>query len=184
MRVYRYLDETELALFEMGEMDKIGTTYPRRCEQNTHRYQPGVKSLHFFRDLDDLNYIRRINNQPNTHYYICQFSIDPITLIRHSGTGYYEASGYDIDVNKVREYAIPVSEIEPDDLKFYIKDQDRNITSKEAYSRFESKKCSMPTPKFEEEPVEEVEEDKVEYEPEPDLKTKIESFTKIDDVCF
>ncbi len=190
MRVYRYLDEVELACFEKGDLENVGATYPRRVDSNSHRYQSGVKYIHFFRDLDDLQYIRATKRESDSAYFICQFNIDPITLIKNAGVGYYEARGYDMDTAKVREFAIPVSEIKPDNLTFYIRDKDKAITGQEAYSRFESKRCSMPTNKYnlceQDETIqeEEQEEEQEDVYEEPDLKTKIDSLMKIDDVCF
>ena len=130
MRVYRYLCEEELKSILDGTMHGVGTSKINNAS-NTHHYKPGVKYLHFFKNLEDLQDIRMIKKYNQNVFYVGLFDIPLPTLLMNSGKGYYESHGYDMDRITIREYAVPADKIKPEHLVFYMQDKERNVTSKE-----------------------------------------------------
>ena len=130
MRVYRYLCEEELKAILDGEMKNIGR---RRFNNhsNNHHYKTGVKYLHFFKHLKDLQDIRMIKQNEDNTFYVGVFDIPLPTLLAYSGKGYYEAHGYDVNYITIREYAVPSDKIKPDQLLFYMQDKERDVTHQE-----------------------------------------------------
>lgn len=130
MRVYRYLCEEELKAILDGEMKNIGR---RRFNNNSnnHHYKPGVKYLHFFKHLKDLQDIRMIKENEDNTFYVGVFDIPLPTLLAYSGKGYYEAHGYDVNYITIREYAVPSDKVKPDQLLFYMQDKERDVTHQE-----------------------------------------------------
>lgn len=139
MIVYRYLSMEEILDYINGRFDKIGGFYDKSTLSNTHRYKPGERYLHFFKSLQNLEDIKRVTRK-HPDMLIAKFDIPFTTLIKHLGIGYYEASGYDIDVNKVREFAIPTKKLK---IEYFVScARDRNSiltpeTAEEALKRFE-----------------------------------------------
>ncbi len=121
MKVYRYLSKRELDAFMVGDMDSVGAEYSEKpcAVSNTHKYEEGVKYLHFFKNLEDLKHINKVRTNTKEHF-VCQFDIPFLTLLTHTGVGYYETSGYDSLYETVREFAVPVDKIQPDYLKAYV----------------------------------------------------------------
>ena len=130
MRVYRYMCEEELASILDGSMNRVGTTKINNAS-NTHHYKPGVKYLHFFKNLEDLQDIRMIKKYNKNVFYVGLFDIPLPTLLLNSGKGYYEPHGYDSDRVIIKEYAVPADKIKPEYLVFYMQDKERNVTHQE-----------------------------------------------------
>ena len=130
MRVYRYLCEEELKSILDGTMYRVGTSKINNAS-NTHHYKAGVKYLHFFKNIDDLQDIRAIKKYNENVFYVGLFDIPLTTLLPNSGKGYYEGHGYDFDHKVVREYAVPADKIKPEHLVFYMEDKSRDVTSEE-----------------------------------------------------
>ena len=65
-----------------------------------------------------------------------------LTLLMHSGTGYYASSGYDIDYETVKEYAIPTSDVKADYLKGYISTKD--MTDEEMNGEISIERLTLP----------------------------------------
>ena len=142
MRVYRYLCEEELQSILDGSMNKVGTTKINNAS-NTHHYKPGVKYLHFFKNLEDLHDIRMIKKYNKNNFYVGLFDIPLPTLLMNMGKGYYEAHGYDMDRVTIREYAIPADKIKPEYLVFYMQDKERNVTHQDVSAGEEKYKILM-----------------------------------------
>ena len=127
MKVYRYLRENELNSFLNSDMDNIGSEYSQGSVSNTHKYKEGVKYLHFFARIEDLQSIRDLKRKSQDDFYVCRFDIPFLTLLTNKGKGYYECSGYDVPYNVIKEYAIPTDMLKPEHLTAYVKDQDREL---------------------------------------------------------
>jgi len=128
MKVYRYLCEDELKSWLQDDTSKLGAKYDSTELSNNHKYKESKSYLHFFAKIDDLYYIRSIKSREKKDFYICLFDIPAIKLLPHMGKGYYMARGYDHDIETVREFALPTSDIKPSYLLYYIKDQKRDIS--------------------------------------------------------
>ena len=133
MRVFRYLCEEELKAILNGEMDNVGKLQINN-RSNTHHYKQGVKYLHFFKHLEDLHKIRDIKRYTEKNFYVGMFDIPLTTLIMSSGKGYYPASGYDLDHETIREYAVPAEKVKPEHLVYYMLDNNRELTSNQVKS--------------------------------------------------
>ena len=128
MKVYRYLREKELNNILNGKVDEIGNTYSNK-NSNNFNYAPNKKYLHFFKNVADLNHIRKIKigninegvYKYSTFYY-CAFEIPKLVLFFAAGKGFYTSSGYDVDHVSAREYAILVDNFNPQWLQSYVKD--------------------------------------------------------------
>ena len=136
MVVYRYLSKRELDAFTEGDMSKVGAEYfeTEKSISNTHKYKEGVKYLHFFQSLKDLKHIEKVRDR-NKEHFVAQFDIPILTLLSCAGKGYYPASGYDLDCEVVREYAIPVENIRPSFLEGYVSANEFNTGDKFSQSR-------------------------------------------------
>lgn len=136
MVVYRYLSKRELDAFIEGDMDSVGAEYyeSKKSIGNTHDYKEGVKYLHFFQSLKDLKHIAKVRDNSKEHF-VAQFDIPLLTLLSHTGKGYYPASGFDVDYEVVREYAIPVDNIRPSFLDGYVSANEFKIENTKASSR-------------------------------------------------
>lgn len=122
MRVYRYLSKTELDAILEGRIEDIGQFYTRHNHQeiNTHHYKDNVRYLHFFKNKDNIKYIKRVDFLPFDDYYIGEFNIPALQLIQSVGFGYYAESGYKYgDVSKVMEFALPVDKMKREYLINY-----------------------------------------------------------------
>ena len=143
MLVYRYLSKRELDAFEEGDIDSIGAEYASQKHNfnNTHKYKEGVKYLHFFKNAGDIKHIKYVRDDKKEHF-LCQFDMPFLTLLMHSGTGYYASSGYDIDYETVKEYAIPTSDVKADYLKGYISTKD--MTDEEMNGEISIERLTLP----------------------------------------
>ena len=146
MKVYRYLTEEELNMFQNGDISNAGSLYEQTIYKgkNTHKYKPDTRYLHFFKNKEDIAKVKELHKESFSDYYICDFNIPITTLIRHMGHGYYNGHGYDCDHEKVFEFAIPVDKISCDYLNSYEFDQEhhhnRNQTRNIPIISFESNK--------------------------------------------
>lgn len=109
--VYRFVSPRELSLLQTNDLENLGTTYSRKEVSNTHKYNEDEKYLHFFDSTDLPSTV--LTSLSKTKEYLCEFEIDKNVLSHHKGTGYYPPQGYDFDCTYVTEYAIPVSEYNP-----------------------------------------------------------------------
>lgn len=131
IKVYRYLPNNELIKMINGDIENIGSFYENNTLSNTHNYKPDKKYLHFFKNIKDLDRIRRIKVKTD-NMYLAEFEIPLITLIKHSGKGAYMPQGYDTDFDTVTEFAIPTKEFQPNFLKNFVADPNFNITPEDA----------------------------------------------------
>ena len=116
-------------------MSKVGAEYfeTEKSISNTHKYKEGVKYLHFFQSLKDLKHIEKVRDR-NKEHFVAQFDIPILTLLSCAGKGYYPASGYDLDCEVVREYAIPVDNIRPSFLEGYVSSREFSTSNAHDYS--------------------------------------------------
>ena len=128
MKVYRYLCEDELKNWLQNDTSMLGSRYDKIKVSNNHKYKESKLYLHFFAKIDDLDYIRSIKSHEKKDFYICLFDIPAVKLLPHMGKGYYDSRSYNYYMETVREFALPVSEIKPSYLLYYIKDQKRDIS--------------------------------------------------------
>lgn len=143
MLVYRYLSKRELDAFEQGDIDSVGAEYFNKKQDfnNTHKYREGVKYLHFFKNVKDIKHIREVRDD-NKEHFLCQFDMPFLTLLMHSGTGYYSSSGYDIDYETVKEYAVPTDDVKAEYLKGYISTKD--MSKEEMNGEISLDRLTMP----------------------------------------
>lgn len=109
--VYRFVSPRELELLQDNNTQDLGTNYRDEKISNTHKYAKDEKYLHFFESPDQPS--RVIHSLSKTKQFLCEFEIEKSLLSKHKGTGFYPAQGYDEDYTSVTEYAIPVSEYNP-----------------------------------------------------------------------
>lgn len=128
MKVYRYLCEAELNKILNGDMERVGTIYGNQNASNTHNYKPNTPYMHFFAKLTDLEKIRDLKAFEPQNFYIALFDIPVTKLLLHTGKGFYPTSGYDVDYDSVREFAVPSSDVKAEHLKFYMKDENRGLS--------------------------------------------------------
>lgn len=125
MKVYRYMCEEELEAMLNGEMDKIGRLQ-KNDKTNNHHYKKGVRYLHFFKNLQDIDKIKIINKHSDKVFYIGTFNIPLRFLLQGVGVGYYPVRGYDADYITAREYIMPVEKFQPKYLVEYTRDFSKN----------------------------------------------------------
>ena len=131
MEVYRYLTMDEILDYVNGRFDQIGCFYTEKSVHNSHRYKPNQKYVHFFKNLNDLEVIQRFKGRKGD-MLIAKFDIPFTTLVKHMGVGYYESSGYDIDHETIREFAIPTSKLKKNYLVAAAKDKDGFLSPEQA----------------------------------------------------
>ena len=126
MKVYRYLSQTELDNILSGNISEIGQEYSNEKYKkiNTHKYKENVKYLHFFKHKEDISKIKNAKFLPPNKYYICEFDIPILILLKGMGQGHYDGQGYSEPTKSVREYKIPNTAIKREYLKFYMRDKD------------------------------------------------------------
>lgn len=113
MLVYRLMSKKELDLFLSGDMNSIGKPFPKGKLSNNHRYKKGVKYVHMFRNLKDVDFIRY--NRDEEFEYMVTFDIPMITLMVSSGRGLYSGiKKGEFKQKHVREYAIESKRIKPE----------------------------------------------------------------------
>lgn len=137
MIVYRYLGSEELQDFLHKDMHKVGSTYKEKVPQNTHKYKNGVRYLHFFKHLRDFPTIQKVLGKPEGRF-LCKFDIPLRMLITSKGTGYYVDyfSGYDYGCEKIKEFAVETSKIQPDYLVDFIFDEKCDLTVEQIKEQF------------------------------------------------
>lgn len=113
-----------------GNMQDLGAEFNDNNLSNTHNYKIGNSYLHFFANIKDLEHIRNIKRSENGDFYVGLFDIPAIKLLPHMGKGFYETRGYDVNFEKVREFAIPSIDMKPEYLLYYMKDQKRDLQPK------------------------------------------------------
>lgn len=123
--VYRYVTDEEASFFESGDIDMLGAKFKGEDLSNSHKYKD-EPYLHFFSTQDLPAHI--INSLPGDKTHLCSFEIDKLTLSKYKGEGYYSPHGYDLDYTYITEYAIPVSEYQPDWFKSATPLKDNNMT--------------------------------------------------------
>ena len=102
MLVYRVCSKSEIIkLINNKSFDEIGSKY-ENIQNNNHSYIPNIFYMHFFKNKEDIFYLRNTLKR-----FICTFDIDENLLEEYKGIGKYINK---IDVRKddyVIEYAIP-----------------------------------------------------------------------------
>lgn len=107
--VYRYVSQKELSFFENGETENLGNYFYGKGLANNHKYRPGEKYIHFFKDQNIPTHV--LSSLTKGEKYLCKFEIESDLLKKYEGTGTYEPSGYD-DYTYIKEYALPASKYE------------------------------------------------------------------------
>ncbi|MBR1984236.1 MAG: hypothetical protein IKA31_00690 [Clostridia bacterium] len=110
--VYRFVSSRELELLQNGETQGFGLEHDRIKEMNNHKYDKDEKYFHLFDSKDIPPHV--VRSLPGNKEFVCSFEIEKSVLNQHKGTGYYPAQGYDFDFLALKEYAIPMSEYNPD----------------------------------------------------------------------
>lgn len=113
MKVYRYLCEQEYKNIMGLHLDKIGREYQSKTLSNTFKYKKGEKYLHFFKDKEAVEEIKKIYRNDGKDYYTCTFDIPLLTLLKGMGKGFYESSGYDFFYEEKREFILNVKDFNP-----------------------------------------------------------------------
>ncbi len=126
MKVYRYLSQNELNSILENNISAIGCKYSPNEEYkriNNHKYKTDVKYLHFFKHKKDCDRVKFISKGKDIEFYIVEFNIPITTLIQHIGCGYYNAHGYNVNLEKAIEFAIPTSKFKSEYLLSYVRDE-------------------------------------------------------------
>lgn len=110
--VYRFVSQRELELLQENNVESLGVKYPNKKLSNTHKYLEDERYIHFFESSDQPP--RVIHSLSNTKQFLCEFEIEKNILSQYKGTGFYPPQGYDEDCTRVTEYAIPVSQYNPE----------------------------------------------------------------------
>lgn len=128
MKAYRYLREEELNSILAGDVENIGREYDAKkfSKVNSHKYKQGVKYLHFFRNRKGIKHIQDLHKTDFSDYYICEFEIPMLVMMRYLGYGIYETGGYKYYNEKFAEFAIPSSEIKPEYLVCFVMDKEHH----------------------------------------------------------
>ncbi len=113
MKVYRYLGARELGEILSGSNENIGKTFSRKMfrRSNSHRYQEGIRYLHFFQNRRDIEKIRFEHTNASTQFYVCEFNI-PKKLMRKGVGRYDNQRGYEHFVEKAKEYILPAKDLD------------------------------------------------------------------------
>lgn len=116
MKVYRYLGARELEEILAGNTDTIGKTFSKKAFRlsNSHRYKEGVRYLHFFQNIKDIEKIKFEHQNARGKFYVCTFDI-PKKLMKKGVGRYTNQRGYDFFVEKAKEYILPANDL---DCKF------------------------------------------------------------------
>ena len=126
MKVYRYLSERELNNILNKDTSQIGARFAwHNLGVNTHEYKHDENYLHFFKNKESMDEIREMYRYYPQNFYLCEFEIPKLVLYFAAGTGYYKAHGYDFESTELTEYAIRVSKFNPNWLKEYTLDKDK-----------------------------------------------------------
>ena len=105
-----------------GNNENIGKTFSRNFfrRSNSHKYQEGVKYLHFFQNRKDIEKIRYEHGTRAIQFYVCEFDI-PKKLMKKGIGRYSDHRGYEQTVEKAKEYILPAKELDCSWLKSYEK---------------------------------------------------------------
>lgn len=128
--VYRYVTDEELDFFLNEDTSHLGAKFTGEKLSNSHKYTDEAY-LHFFSSQNLPIYV--INSLPGDKTHLCSFEINKHTLNKYKGEGYYPPHGYDLDYTSITEYAIPVSEYQPDWFKSATPLKDSYITRPEDF---------------------------------------------------
>lgn len=109
--VYRFSSQEEVNAFENKDLSSLGENWERNKFRNSHKYKDDEKYLHFFETPDIPS--RIIGALPGEKTHICSFEIEKSLLIKYRGNGYYPPRGYEENATIIQEYALPISEIDP-----------------------------------------------------------------------
>lgn len=147
MIVYRYTTKEEIIKFLNGEMNEVGSVYKGKIENNTHHYKLGERYVHFFKNLRQINVLRKYKKYQKD-MYVAKFNIPLLTLAKCSGKGYYDARGYDVYIETLKEFAVPSELLKKEFFVSCIKDdivaysaQDLNLKLIEFENKF-NKSCN------------------------------------------
>lgn len=110
--VYKLCNHEELNDFLCKNTQNLGRPWNRVKKLNNHKYQEGVSYIHFFKNKEDMPFLRAGLSKRE---FVCEFSIPKSVLQEHIGKGRYaNPSGYDFYTKKITEYALPTSKFNPD----------------------------------------------------------------------
>ena len=129
MKVYRFMSEAELKMYFNEECTEIGRCYSSQIGLNSFQYKKGVRYLHFFKNLKDIEYIKKDmcenleKSETKKRFFIGCFNIPKTLLEKGKCKGFYAdqlSSGYDDCKAKfVPEYAIESSKMKEDFLIYF-----------------------------------------------------------------
>ena len=131
MLVYRYIGQGELKHIMKGEIGKIGMCFTEKLD-NTFVYDKDIKYIHFFKDYNSMNYIRKIHFKKDDKFYFCTFDIPSDALT--SGVGEYHSEDYKGCI-KLDEFILEAKKLKPhwfveakaDDSREEAKKQDEEV---------------------------------------------------------
>lgn len=124
MLVYRFVSERELVNILSGNNHLLGAEYNGQYKlSNNHKYEKGVKYLHFFKHKSAISFIRLYHTKDNCKHFVCTFDIPYSVLFKGKGKGRYETGGMEYLTTTEREYIIPTNEFDCSWLKSYQTEQ-------------------------------------------------------------
>ena len=126
MKVYRYLRKQELDAILKNNISDIGQEYinDNYKEINSHHYRKNVKYLHFFKNIEDIEKLKKEDFVQPDEYYICEFNIPLYILLPGIGSGYYIGHGFDLPNDTALEFKIPAHKLKSSFLKSYTLDKE------------------------------------------------------------
>lgn len=120
MRVYRYFNQAEYDAYMAGDLKRVA----RQLNQTTNIGREVC--LKFFKNIRDIDVLRLASAQDRTAHYVGVYDI-PMSMIRKvSPATQYPASGYDVDFQTIKEFAVPVFKIKPEFFSAVIEDKTKS----------------------------------------------------------
>lgn len=138
MIVYRYLTSNELYNILYRAKHEIGEKPTEVQLASSRKYRRGVKYLHFFKSLDDLPVVQKLDKSPDGRF-VGKFDIPMRDMLGGHGVGKY--SGTPIENSDkfvaMKEFAVELWHVKPNTLVDYIFDEKCDMLVDEVREQFE-----------------------------------------------
>ena len=133
MIVYRDLTGNEVKSFSKGDTRDLGARPTEQQLECSKRYRVGIKYIHFFKSLQDLPRIQKIDNDPKGKF-IGMFNIPMRFTLAGNGIGEYV--GKVEDETPIKEFAVEVRALRLAEFIDYIYDEHCDMSVQEANEMF------------------------------------------------
>ena len=136
MIIYRYLTSEEVINFIKGHTRQLGARPTAKNLEISKKYKPDQRYVHFFKNIDDLPRIQKLDRDPKGKY-VGMFDLPRRFVISGDGVGEYAGMIQGGDETPIKEFAVEVRALRLAEFIDYVYDENCDLSVDEVRAQFE-----------------------------------------------